>query len=318
MNYKKGFITFLIFICGFFHVPDLFADNLSYLICHGSLNGNFITQNGGQTNLYVDSEKYTSSVHKDLECTLCHLRYQDNPHRSINETIDPSIQNIAKEIQKKSPIDPVALAACVQCHEEIYQQVRQSVHGKNIFEKKEADGALCLDCHGSPHEIVSIKQASPDSGAQPSRVAYEKIVATCGRCHEEKNISVKYGLSTEIVKRYNESFHGKKYHLGGKNLPVCTTCHGAHDIRSHKDPASPVYGDNKIALCGQCHKGANREFVAAITHKPMGKDNPIPYYSEKGLIVLTFCVIGGCALHVIFQIVASIRDALRRRRRMAS
>jgi cytochrome c553 len=149
-----------------------------------------------------------------------------------------------------------------------------------------------------------------------SKVAYEEIVTTCGRCHEEKSVSLKYGFSTQIIKRYNESFHGKKYHLGGKNLPVCTTCHGSHDIRSQKDPEAPVYGENKIALCGQCHKGANEKFVAAITHKPIGKNNPIPYYTEKGLIILTICVISGCALHILIQIYASIRGALRARRRM--
>ncbi len=316
MTDKNRMITILFFTWILFQGGELFADNLSCLVCHGSLKGDYITQQGVRTSLHVDGEKYSSSVHGDLECTFCHLTYKDNPHESIDEDLDEDIKAISQEIQKKSRTDPIAQAACIQCHNEIYLQVKQSVHGKNIFEKRENDAALCLDCHGSPHEIVSISDPLNKSENTPSPVTYGQIVTTCGRCHEKKSVSLKYGFSTQIIKRYNESFHGKKYHLGGKNLPVCTTCHGWHDIRSHNDPEATVYGENKIALCGQCHKGANSKFVAAITHKPVGKDNPIPYYAERGLILLTFCVISGCALHILLQIFASIRDALRIRRRM--
>ncbi len=317
MGDKKFFITFLVLTWILFQANDLFSDNLSCLVCHGALKGDYMTRQGVRTSLHVDGEKYASSVHADLDCTTCHLKYQDHPQKSLDQGLDETILSIAQVIQKKSPVDPVAQAACIQCHSEIYQQVKQSIHGVNIFEKNETDAALCLDCHGSPHEIVSAPGANTKIGHLKSAVAYEQIVTTCGRCHEQKSVSLKYGFSTRIIERYNESFHGKKYHLGGKNLPVCTTCHGSHNIRSHKDPQSPVHDANKIALCNQCHKGANARFVAAITHKPIGRDNPIPYYAEKGLIILTIGVIAGCALHILLQIYATIRDAIQLRRRMS-
>jgi hypothetical protein len=316
MRDKKGLTILAVLFLVLFLFKNLYADNLSCLICHNSLNGDFITQQGIRTSLHVDGEKFNNSVHGDLECTFCHLKYQDNPHQSFEEDIDEAIMSIAREIKKKSPIDPIAQAACSECHGEIYQLVRESVHGVNIFEKRENDGALCLDCHGSPHEIVAAGDTDAEAAGMHSLVAYEEIAHTCGRCHEKKSVSLKYGFSTKIIERYNESFHGKKYHLGGKNLPVCTTCHGFHDVRSQTDPEARVYGENKITLCAQCHKGANAKFVAAITHKPIGKDNPIPYYAEKGLIVLTLLVIGGCALHILLDVYALIRDALRSRWRI--
>jgi len=316
------FVLLLFYV--FIPLGDIYADNLSCLICHGELKGTYVTQQGVTTSLHVDGEKYTASVHGDLECTFCHLKYQDNPHTGTDGEVDESIAQIARGIGNKSPVDPIAQAACTQCHEEIYLEVRESVHGKNIFEKGETDGALCVDCHGSPHEIVAVSQAVGNGhGGEHgegvgSAVAYDRIVHTCGKCHEKKSVSLKYGFSTKIIERYNESFHGKKYHLGGKNLPVCTTCHGAHDIRSDKDPAAMVYGENKITLCGQCHAGANTKFVAAITHKPLGKDNPIPFYAEKVLILLTFTVISGCALHILLDIFALIRTTVTTRRRVSS
>jgi predicted CXXCH cytochrome family protein len=316
MSHRSGVLTFVLFLLVIL-LPrgDLCADNLSCLICHGELKGNYVTQKGVTTSLHVDGEKFAASVHGDLDCTFCHLKYQDNPHESAAGEVDESILKISKAIAAKSPVDPIAQAACTQCHEEIYAQVKQSVHGKNIFEKKESDAALCVDCHGSPHEIVPVGEGGGHGEAIQSAVAYERIVTTCGKCHEKKSVSLKYGFSTKIIDRYNESFHGKKYHLGGRNLPVCTTCHGSHDVRSQKDPEAMVNGEKKVALCGQCHAGANAKFVAAITHKPLGKDNPIPYYAEKGLILLTFTVISGCALHILLDIFALVRTTVGIRRR---
>jgi len=211
--------------------PALRADNLSCLICHEALHGEFQTRSGLRTSLYVDGAAYAASVHQFLECTDCHQKYRDNPHGSVEEGIDPSLLALAAELERKSPIDPVAQAACIQCHEDVYTAVRASVHGINLFEKKETDGAYCLDCHGSPHTIVPASE-STGGGGPVSPVSYERVVETCGHCHDQKGISLKYGLSTQIMERYRESFHGKKYHLGARNVPVCTTCHGSHAVRS--------------------------------------------------------------------------------------
>ena len=144
-------------------------------------------------------------------------------------------------------------------------------------------------------------------------VSRKNIVETCGECHEKEDIAKKYGMGTEIVEKYFESFHGKKYKLGHQGVPTCVDCHGAHGIKKWDDPVSPVSWERRTVTCGKCHPGANRRFVASITHKPAGKDNPIPFYAEKGLIVLTASTIAFVILHVFLEAYADIRDRVFRK-----
>ena len=50
------------------------------------------------------------------------------------------------------------------------------------------------------------------------------------------------------------SLHGRAEALGEELAPSCVTCHGDHDILSHRDPASPTAVLNIPLLCGQCHR----------------------------------------------------------------
>ena len=125
----------------------------------------------------------------------------------------------------------------------------------------------------------------------------------------------KYNFGTHILERYYESFHGKKYILGHQNAPVCTDCHSYHDVKQWEDPMSPVAWDNRTETCGKCHKGATKKFVTAITHKPIGKDNPIPYYFAKGLTVLLVSVFLFIVGHVILEAFAEIRDRVFRKKK---
>lgn len=292
------FIFFVVFITLLSYPEQATADNLSCLICHGTSEGV----------IFVDGEGFSKSVHGTFECTSCHLKYIDTPHSTPDRYINKSILDLSSSLKIKSNADPVALSACNQCHPDMFEKVKGSVHGINIFEKKKSDGAFCIDCHGPPHYLTSNR-----SGLSP--VDFRHIMETCGGCHEKESISKTYGFSPQVLGRYKESFHGKKYILGHKKVPVCTTCHGSHDIKTSTDPQAMVSGTNRIKLCGGCHAGANKKFISAITHKPIGTDNPIPYYAEKLLIVLTISVIAGCMLHVILEAYAITRDYLRKKGR---
>jgi nitrate/TMAO reductase-like tetraheme cytochrome c subunit len=215
--------------------------------------------------------------------------------------VPQNIEALADKLSRKATIDSVALAACSECHGEVYKAWQNSVHGRNIIDKQQNDGADCVDCHGSPHYITPTDTSS-------SSVNRKNVVRTCGECHENGRIAAKYNLGTSIIERYNESFHGKKYALGHPNAPTCVSCHNSHTIKKWDDPASPVAWENRTATCGKCHPGATKKFVAAITHKPYGKDNPIPYYFEKGLIVLLFGVFAFVVGHVILEAFSEIRD----------
>lgn len=277
------------------------AETFTCLACHSMMKGKIKTDKGFFIEVNVDEERFSKSVHGGIECTICHKTFKDNPHEQPKGEVAKNISDLAGLVSPKAKIDPVAYSACSECHGDIYKKLSESVHGRNVMEKKQPDGALCLDCHGSPHYIMPGK-------SKESQVNKWNVVKTCGECHDNAAIAKKYNMGTHIIEKYYESFHGKKHRLGHSGAPTCVDCHGAHDIKKWDDPQSPVAWDNRIKTCGKCHPGANKKFVASITHKPVGKDNPIPYYAEKGLIVLTVATIAFVIMHVFLEAYADIRE----------
>ncbi|HET7318363.1 MAG TPA: hypothetical protein VFK23_04415 [Nitrospirota bacterium] len=268
-------------------------DAATCLGCHGSMEGA----------VNVNQDKYTKSVHGAFDCVQCHMVLKGAQHQGLSGKADKTTQDLAEAIAVKSKIDPIAQAACVQCHPDVYEAYKGSVHGKNVMEKKSPDGPVCTSCHGTPHYIQP--KTSKDSA-----VNHFNVVKACGTCHEEKHMAEKYGFSPLVMERYLESFHGRKLKVGHAGAPSCVNCHGSHDIKSAKDPASPVSGQNKIATCGKCHSGATPKFVAAITHKPL---HPIAHFTELALIVLTMSVFAFICIHVLLDIFADIREKLFRK-----
>jgi len=307
MQYKKLLVLFapLLFLMSVLPQTGHAQESANCFACHSSMKGKLKTPGGALIDLNVDAEKFQASVHGALACTDCHMKFTDNPHASPGGPIPPKVLSISSKISAKHSIDPVAAAACTRCHEEIYQKVLDSVHGRNITEKRQTDGAFCLDCHGSPHYIVSVKNPH----ASMSR---ERQVETCGRCHGDKKLIEKYSLQENVMNSFRESFHGRKLHLGHTKVPVCSSCHNSHDIKTKDDPASPVFGNNRLQTCGKCHKGANEKFIPAITHRPPG---PIPHYGEKALIILLMSTFAFIISHVLLEAFSDIRDAIFRKGR---
>jgi hypothetical protein len=278
-------------------------ESANCLACHSSMKGRVKSASGSLIDLNIESEKFQASVHSALACTDCHIKFSDNPHASPNAPVPQAVLAISAKISKKYPVDPVAAAACVQCHDEVYKKVLESVHGKNITQKHQTDGALCLDCHGSPHYILPV-------GNPAALMGRKHQVETCGKCHGNKTLNEKYKMEENVMDSFEESFHGRKLALGHTRVPVCASCHGAHDIKSSDDPSSPVFGNNRLQTCGKCHKGANEKFIPAITHKMPG---PIPHYTEKALIFLVLGVFTFIISHVLLEAFSDIRDAIFRK-----
>ena len=112
-------------------------------------------------------------------------------------------------------------------------EYEHSVHGKALNEGN-AKAANCVDCHGS-HEMRK--------GTDPaSRVNKAHIPQTCSKCH------------ASITKKFEDSIHGQAIRNGNTDAPVCTNCHGEHNILAHTNPASPVAAENVSAqVCSPCH-----------------------------------------------------------------
>jgi len=286
-------LSLLLFILVLVPAAGATTDAATCLGCHGSMEGA----------ANVNQDKYVKSVHGSFDCVLCHMSLKGDQHQGLTGKADKGTLELAAKISPKSKIDPVAQAACAQCHPEIYQAYIDSVHGKNVIIKKSPDGPVCTSCHGSPHTIQS-------KTSKESPVNHFNVVQTCGKCHEEKFMAEKYGFSPLVMERYLESFHGRKLKVGHGNAPACVDCHGSHDIKSDKDPSSPVVGANKVKTCSKCHPGATEKFVAAITHKPL---HPIARFAEIALIILTVSVFAFICIHVLLDIFADIRDRLFRK-----
>jgi cytochrome b subunit of formate dehydrogenase len=113
----------------------------------------------------------------------------------------------------------------------------RSVHGLALMEKSVSASAVCTDCHGS-HDLH--KSTNPES-----KLYWQKIPVTCGKCHEN------------VQRTYLRSVHGKGVLVGERDAPVCTDCHGEHTITAVKAVASKVSPAHIPETCGQCH-GAER------------------------------------------------------------
>lgn len=305
----RGFFA-MFFLCLFmlFSYSISNADTFTCLACHGVMKGKIKANSGVLIDIHVDPERYSLSVHGGFDCISCHKQFSSNPHEPKNfANVSKEIADLSSKLSHKAKVDPTAIASCVECHVDTYNAWQNSIHGENIINKRSIDGASCIDCHGSPHYIVS--KSNPDS-----LVNKKNIVRVCGECHQREDISNKYGYGQYILDRYIESFHGKKYIIGHPNAPSCADCHNYHDVKKWDDPNSPVYGDNRLSTCGRCHKGATKKFVASITHKPIGKDNPIPYYFGKGLTILLLSVFTFILGHVVLEAISEIRDKILRKK----
>jgi hypothetical protein len=248
--------------------------------CH---NDPELTGSAGDT-LYVDSERFTTSVHAEagLECVSCHADlagFEDWPHAERLEKVDCSIchgepyelWNAGVHGQAASDKGDLDAASCAGCHgkhyilpvsdpnsqvypsmlpetclhchgdpkmagkhdgmgsSDIASMYLESVHGKALTESGLVISATCSSCHGS-HKVLKLSEMLP------------KIPETCGQCH------------APIYQDYIQGVHGENYLAGNQDVPVCTDCHGEHNIRSPEDPESSVSPQKVAASCSRCHE----------------------------------------------------------------
>jgi cytochrome b subunit of formate dehydrogenase len=107
---------------------------------------------------------------------------------------------------------------------------KESVHAQAVARGKQG-AAVCTDCHRS-HDIL------PASDAR-SPIFKFNVPATCGQCHA--------GIAAE----YRESVHGQAAARGVSQTPVCTDCHGIHDIMPYQAAGAAL----RTNTCARCHDG---------------------------------------------------------------
>ena len=199
--------------------------------CHNLLRRELTLSNGETVDVHVDPEDIVNSMHgfveiqgtqyTPLQCTDCHQAQAEYgfPHQLPTASSRRSLT-----IQMEG--------VCKECHTEIFDHNQDGVHEKAIAEGN-LEAATCADCHGN-HSIQD-----PDDPR-------EHVSETCAKCH------------ASINEQYAHSVHGAAL-LGEDNpdVPVCTDCHGVHNIA---DPTTDAFRLDSPNMCGTCH--ADSEMMA--------------------------------------------------------
>jgi hypothetical protein len=290
--------------------------------------------------LYVDEGMLRASVHAKNKCEDCHADVTEIPHppgvrrvqcarchyngslEGVPETkkYDDYAESVhGIEMRAGNPKAPVCQdchgghnvhassdslstvyktnvpEVCGRCHLQPYAEYRTSIHGTALLDGNVWDAPSCTDCHGE-HRIL--RPTDPGSSVYATNVG-----TTCPRCHAAEGIMSKYGIDSEQVEAYEESYHGIASKYGEKTVANCASCHGVHDIRGHEDPRSLVHVSNIPSTCGKCHPGANPNFARGKIHvRPKSKESGAIYYVATFFKWLTICVIFGLVAHILLDL----------------
>lgn len=205
------------------------------------------------------AEGHAGSVHADFSCIDCHSSIEELPH--------------------DEPLPPVDCGICHSDAAETYQQHgRLPVGGEDI--------PTCVSCHGA-HDILA-------PGNKQSRVNPTTLPETCGKCHENIDLTKKHEiLYGEAVDVYKSSVHGTAA-LGGVYVAAtCNDCHStdgtAHKILPPGHPESSINHFNIPKTCGQCHHNVEMDFWEGIHGKFVARgetDAPVctDCHGEHGIV----------------------------------
>ncbi len=191
---------------------------------------------------------------------------------------------------------------CAKCHSTIYDAYRQSVHGAALTEEGNQFVPTCIDCHGV-HNIQN-----PTTATFRNSTPY-----LCAKCHTNETIMKQYGISTNVLNTYVADFHGttvkmfeENYPDQPTNKPVCTDCHGIHDIMRPDDPQAGIaFKKNLLVKCQQCHPNATTaNFTDAwMSHyEPSPQAFPLVYYVNLFYKFFIPAVLGGMGFYVLTDI----------------
>lgn len=179
---------------------------------------------------------------------------------------------------------------CGQCHAQITETYSRSVHGLAASHGIR-ESPVCTDCHGE-HRILS-----PDAKSSPVYATNIPKV-TCGRCHGDLRLTEKFGLETDKVPSYADSYHGLAARSGSVTVAHCGSCHGIHDILPSSDPESHTHPDRLGATCGKCHPGAGERFSIGPVHvEASTQEHPGVYWVRLIYVWMIALVIGGMLVH---------------------
>jgi cytochrome b subunit of formate dehydrogenase len=193
-----------------------------------------------------------------------------NCHKDVKEKFIHSEHN--KAVVKNLPFAPT----CLSCHKNPVARIHSPGDSLKV---KLAQEQLCLSCHLANPEVQ--KEATKELSVLFVE-SYEKSVhgsalnggnpkaANCVDCHTSHRVKKSIDPTSTIYKlnipftcskchpkisdTYQQSIHGVAVKDGNFDAPVCTDCHGEHNILKHTNPNSPVSYENVSKdVCSPCH-----------------------------------------------------------------
>lgn len=227
-------------------------------------------------------------------CSTCHGAHD------IYRSNDPQSKSNKNNIPK----------LCGKCHYGIYQAYIESIHG-TAFTKGAQDSPVCTTCHGE-HEIQAPKE--------PASFVYSANISktTCPQCHNAERIIRKYGLPSDRIASYLDSYHGLADQFGDTTVANCASCHGIHNIYPSTNNRSLTHPDNLVKTCGKCHPGATANFSKGMIHGTIVKSKQLPelikYYIRLFYLIIIPITILGMLLHNILDYAYRLRLKYRQQR----
>ena len=228
---------------------------------------------------FIDLSEFKKSVHGNRECSYCHEGIKELPHEEklsevrcerchsdVFKEYEKSIHGKKKDGERnakcadchgshyiKPSSDPESQTnyfkvpyTCGRCHDDpelveagktrVKKPLKYyslSIHGRLVINEKMEEAPNCVFCHGS-HSVYP-------AGDPKSKVHRNNLPSTCGECH------------SDAYKEYMESVHGTSFVKGAIDAPVCSSCHGEHEILPPSEKKSPVSPFSILKTCSDCH-----------------------------------------------------------------
>ena len=260
---KRTFLPLICFAAGLaliFFLPAIGQDDEYEPIGSGDCVGCH-EESDNQT---VIAEDIAHSSHEGLGCLDCHVDKGTMPH-------------------KENTGYNVGCQGCRTCHEDASEQY--TAHGRGDAESC-GDVPSCASCHGG-HDVLP-------STVKLSNTHPINLPKTCGKCHENLDLTTKYEILIDHpIELYENSIHGKASMGGIYVAATCNDCHStggtAHKILAPGDRDSSINHFNIPATCGKCHSSMEADFNEGIHGKLVARgetDAPVctTCHGEHGII----------------------------------
>ena len=151
-----------------------------------------------------------------------------------------------------------APASCMDCHsnDDLTMKLASGetldlfVDGEQMAQSVHAGKLECVDCHsnitGYPHQKVEAADRRDYSIA---------LYEACKRCH--------FANYTKTL----DSMHFQAMEAGNKNAPLCTDCHGYHNVSVPDQPRSSI-----SKSCASCHADTYKTYSESVHGAALLKD----------------------------------------------